>query len=165
MRSRQDERTLPVTARALETIIRLASAHAKARLSKEVEEEPDVSAAMDILAFALYHESNISTTKDQGKNGTVATVSESDSDIDDSDINSRLKPLSKKARVNDSTNSNTASIETVQQKIWEAVCAAGDAAEVSLMDICSDIDYDMKLEAVRSMENRVMEDDGMLYMV
>lgn len=56
MRNRQDERTLPVTARSLETIIRLASAHAKARLSPTVDADPDCVVAMDLLFFALYHD-------------------------------------------------------------------------------------------------------------
>jgi MCM AAA-lid domain len=37
-RSKQDSKTLPVTPRCLETIIRLSTAHAKARLSPTVEE-------------------------------------------------------------------------------------------------------------------------------
>ncbi|GMH78018.1 hypothetical protein TrVE_jg9723 [Triparma verrucosa] len=55
MRSKQDDKTLPVTARSLETIIRLSSAHSKCRLSTTVEVS-DCEAAMDILSFALYHE-------------------------------------------------------------------------------------------------------------
>jgi DNA replication licensing factor MCM3 len=55
MRSRQDDRTLPITARSLETVIRLATAHAKARLNATVEHE-DCVVAMDLLSFALYHE-------------------------------------------------------------------------------------------------------------
>jgi len=65
MRCRQDERTLPVTARTLETVIRLASAHAKARLSNVVEAKPDCEIAMDVLSFALYHEAG-----EQSKDGT-----------------------------------------------------------------------------------------------
>lgn len=65
MRCRQDERTLPVTARTLETVIRLASAHAKARLSNVVEAKPDCEIATDILSFALYHEDG-----EQKNNGT-----------------------------------------------------------------------------------------------
>ena len=42
-----------MTARTLETLIRLATAHAKSRLSPKVEER-DASAAEDILRYALF---------------------------------------------------------------------------------------------------------------
>ncbi len=47
--------TSPLTARTLETLIRLATAHAKARLSKTVGEE-DAIKAEEILRFALFKE-------------------------------------------------------------------------------------------------------------
>ncbi|OMH85033.1 DNA replication licensing factor mcm3 [Zancudomyces culisetae] len=47
--------TSPVTPRTLETLIRLATAHAKARLSNYVE-EVDAEAARDLLQFALFRE-------------------------------------------------------------------------------------------------------------
>lgn len=48
-------KTSPMTARTLETLIRLATAHAKARLSHRVE-EPDAVAAESIMRFALFKE-------------------------------------------------------------------------------------------------------------
>merc|ERR1719491_1639596 len=52
LREEERSQTLPITARCLETIIRLSTAHAKLRLSKIVE-MVDVDAAMEILTFAL----------------------------------------------------------------------------------------------------------------
>merc|ERR1719402_1121158 len=46
-------RTQPVTPRALETLIRLSSAHAKARLSKVIEEE-DAELAIQLVQFAYF---------------------------------------------------------------------------------------------------------------
>ncbi|KAI8847033.1 MCM2/3/5 family-domain-containing protein [Chytridium lagenaria] len=46
-------RTMPVTPRTLECLIRISSAHAKLRLSSKVEKE-DTDAATSILEFALY---------------------------------------------------------------------------------------------------------------
>ncbi|KAL7694026.1 putative mini-chromosome maintenance protein [Plasmopara halstedii] len=57
LRSHQNARTLPVTARSLETLIRLASAHAKARLSKTIE-VVDAEKAISLISFALYHDAS-----------------------------------------------------------------------------------------------------------
>jgi DNA replication licensing factor MCM3 len=48
-------RTSPITARTLETLIRLSTAHAKARLSKRVDQK-DAEIAEQILRFALFKE-------------------------------------------------------------------------------------------------------------
>jgi DNA replication licensing factor MCM3 len=55
LRSQQTARTLPVTARSLETLIRISSAHAKARLSKTID-VVDAERAMGLMSFALYHD-------------------------------------------------------------------------------------------------------------
>ncbi|XP_063985319.1 DNA replication licensing factor Mcm3 [Diachasmimorpha longicaudata] len=48
-----EARTQPVTARTLETLIRLSTAHAKARLSKSVTLD-DANAAIELMQFALF---------------------------------------------------------------------------------------------------------------
>ncbi|XP_063942608.1 DNA replication licensing factor MCM3-like [Daucus carota subsp. sativus] len=47
--------TLPITARTLKTIIRLSTAHAKLKLSRQVPVSA-VEAALKVLNFAIYHE-------------------------------------------------------------------------------------------------------------
>eukprot|EP00752_Nemacystus_decipiens_P011885 g10538.t1 len=90
LRSKQgNNRSLPVTARSLETLIRLASAHAKARLSHKVE-EADAVKAMNLMSFALYHETTASLDDQQENSGNMSQTTnkqhERTTERDDDDI-------------------------------------------------------------------------------
>ncbi|KAL7005953.1 MCM DNA helicase complex subunit [Cystobasidiomycetes sp. EMM_F5] len=82
------KRTSPLTARTLETLIRLSTAHAKARLSKDVMEK-DAVAAEEILRFALFKEvvrvSKSKKNKKRKLNGLRSTRSGSGSEESESE--------------------------------------------------------------------------------
>lgn len=74
-------KTSPMTARTLETLIRLATAHAKARLSNRVEER-DAEAAEAILRYALFKEVVEDERKKRRKPNRAAEMSEEESASD-----------------------------------------------------------------------------------
>lgn len=78
-------KTSPMTVRTLETIIRLATAHAKSRLSNRVEKR-DAIAAEQILRFALFKEVDEKESRGKRRKKTVASDSESDSESEDDDV-------------------------------------------------------------------------------
>ena len=77
-------KTSPMTARTLETLIRLATAHAKARLSHKVEEK-DAEAAESILRFALFKEIVEDERKKRRKTSHADAMSTDSSSSDDDD--------------------------------------------------------------------------------
>mmetsp|Transcript_37226 Transcript_37226/g.78515 ORF Transcript_37226/g.78515 Transcript_37226/m.78515 type:complete len:810 (+) Transcript_37226:263-2692(+) len=168
MRSRQDERTLPITARSLETIIRLASAHAKARLSNVVEADPDVAAAMDILSFALYHENNkvVENPNDPAVAlGQKREREEPDltdaSDIDESDA--------QRPRVEESpsVSPQADNLDDLKKSIYAEVSKSLEDS-VTLDDIRVDVeDRSQVLQAIQSLEEdgKVMHSDGEVYLI
>ncbi|KAL1970691.1 hypothetical protein VTN77DRAFT_4335 [Rasamsonia byssochlamydoides] len=79
--SGNQRKTSPMTARTLETLIRLSTAHAKARLSNRVEEK-DAKEAESILRFALFKE----VVEDERRKRRKTTTFDSDDDDDEPDL-------------------------------------------------------------------------------
>ena len=78
-------RTSPLTVRTLETLIRLATAHAKSRLSNRVDER-DAAAAESILRFALFKEVvEDESRKKRRRTRQVESANSSDESSDDED--------------------------------------------------------------------------------
>jgi len=103
-------RTSPMTARTLETLIRLATAHAKARLSNRVEER-DAIAAEEILRFALFKEIVQDERKKRRRVGSAEMdVDSSDDDDDDEEEESqpRTRGSSRRARASARNKSQAA---------------------------------------------------------
>jgi DNA replication licensing factor MCM3 len=106
-------KTSPMTVRTLETLIRLATAHAKARLSNRVEER-DAAAAEAILRFALFKEvlQDESRNKKRRKTRPVDAMSEDesssegDSDDDDGDATTARGSTSRSSAARSSSARN-----------------------------------------------------------
>ena len=140
MRSKQSTRNLPVTARSLETIIRLASAHAKSRLSNTVE-ETDVEEILDIINFVMFHE----VGKDHDSSDSRVNISSkrkiedegdtsNDDDYDENDDEVAASALLKRARqsAGDSAVDESISVdrESVRyHKVLEMVKKMGDSGD------------------------------------
>ncbi|KAK9462871.1 MCM2/3/5 family-domain-containing protein [Lipomyces oligophaga] len=105
-------KTSPITARTLETLIRLATAHAKARLSQDVERR-DAKVAEQILRFALFKEVvKESRSKRRRLDGDGDGESDDELDSDDEDLHQNGDATYRAPASQSSANTMTSSYAT-----------------------------------------------------
>lgn len=127
-------RTSPLTVRTLETIIRLATAHAKSRLSNRVEER-DALAAEGILRFALFKEVAEGSRKKRRKTSqAVPDYASSSEESDDDDDGGDGAFNGSRAARNGATTEGRATRSTRQSGRAAAQTNGGSAADAEVID-------------------------------
>ncbi|KAI7897335.1 MCM2/3/5 family-domain-containing protein [Mucor mucedo] len=116
------KKTAPITARTLETLIRLSASHAKSRLSATIEDK-DAKAAAEVLRFAMFQE--VLRVK-KTKRRKVDAESEADSDEEEEE-----------EQVEAEANEDDAMEEAESSN---AVPAAAEPAEDNAMDVDEDME-------------------------
>ena len=148
-------------------------------MSNVVEADPDVSAAMDILSFALYHENNKvvgadNTEASRAVVGQKRTREEgSDNDLTDSSDVDEEALLQRQRVVDDDdankSNSNASDKPLVDLKV--AIYAEVSRSledSISIEDICTNVDdRALVARAVQSLEEdgKIMLSEGEVYLV
>ncbi|KAI9173071.1 MCM DNA helicase complex subunit [Blastocladiella emersonii ATCC 22665] len=128
-------RTLPITARTLETLIRLATAHAKARLAREVDED-DAEAATELLEYVLFKEFRRKRKPRAPKRRKVVDGEEVDLDSDEEETDAAIVA----AAVDAITAASSSQVSGVTASGQPGLTALLDSSQVSGGEDRMDVD-------------------------